>query len=179
MTLDEFWHHIAETQFADPDTHANNLSDRLAKLSPEDIVDFDYWWNVLHTEAYSRDLWAAAYYANGGCSDDGFIDFRNWLILRGRDAFYAVVSDPNALVDYVQGGTADCEFMCECYVAGDAWERGVGDDFDAYRALYAERHPVPIPVPELGENWDFEDPAQIRLRLPRFCHDESDPEGDP
>lgn len=32
-------------------------------------------------EAYRRDLWAAAYHANGGCSDDGFIDFRIWLIL--------------------------------------------------------------------------------------------------
>lgn len=182
MTLDEFWHHIAETQFADPEAHANNLSNRLAKLSPGDIVDFAYWWDVLHAEAYSRDLWAAAYYANGGCSDDGFIDFRNWLILQGRDAFDRVVADPNALADYVQGGAADGEFMCECYVAAEAWDKNPArraEGFPGFDALYAERHPKPIPVPELGEGWDFDDPAQLRLRLPRFCHDEPDPEGDP
>jgi hypothetical protein len=175
VTLDEFWDHIRLTKCADPDEHADALVERLVVLAPEDIVDFEYWWNLMFAEAYHRDLWGAAYCANGGCSDDGFIDFRSWLILQGRDVFQTVVSDPNALADRVVGGTADGEFMCECYIATTAWdknpERRAGG-FPAFEALYVARHPEPIPRRELGEPWDFDDPEQRRLRLPRFAGDD-------
>lgn len=35
-------------------------------------------------ESYRWDLWAVAYVANGGASDDGFEYFRGWLITQGR-----------------------------------------------------------------------------------------------
>src|SRR5947209_1752683 len=101
MTEDEFWGHIDATRRDDPDAHADALTGRLATRPAEDIVDFQFWWDRMSAAAYQRDVWAAAYYANGGCSDDGFDDFRAWLVLQGRDAFRAVVADPNRLADYV------------------------------------------------------------------------------
>ena len=71
MTLDEFWEHIRATRHEDPDDHAEHLTQQLVKLGAENIVDFACWWNLMMAEAYHRNLWAAAFYANGGCSDDG------------------------------------------------------------------------------------------------------------
>ncbi len=177
MTLDEFWEHIRATRRKDSEAHAELLTNRLVKRSREDIIDFAHWWNLMMAEAYHRNLWAAAYYVNGGCSNDGFIDFRSWLILQGRDVFHTVVSDPNTLADHVGNGEADGEFMCECDPACEAWdiafEGGAGEAADAaFNSLYKARHPGPFPTRELGESWDFDDPEQRKLRLPRFAGDE-------
>ncbi len=173
MTLDEFWDHIRATKRKDPEAHAERLAKRLAKLSAEDIVDFQHWWDLMMTEAYHRDLWAAAYYANGGCSDDGFEYFRSWLVQQGRDVFHAVVADPNALVDVVADGTADGEFMCECNPGAEAWFATFGGESDEeFSTLYNTRHPEPIPRRELSPDWDFDDPEQRKLRLPRFAGDD-------
>jgi hypothetical protein len=34
---------------------------------------------------------------NGGMSDDGFTDFRYWLISRGRDVYERALADPDSL----------------------------------------------------------------------------------
>ena len=176
MTLDEFWEHIRATKCKDPEVHADRLADRLAKGPREGIIDFAHWWNLMMMEAYRRNLWAAAYYANGGCSDDGFIDFRSWLILQGRDVFESAVADPNTLADHLGGGEADGEFMCQCHPANAAWDIAFGSDRDAsdaaFNALHDARHPGAIPKRELGEPWDFDDPEQRTLRLPRFAGDD-------
>jgi hypothetical protein len=177
MTEAEFWDHIRASRRRDPDAHAERLAARLANLPPENIVDFQAWWDRMLSEAYQRDLWAAAYYANGGCSDDGFDYFRAWLVLQGRETFEAVVADANNLADYVADGEADCEFMCECSPAWSAWDLAfpaqTADERDAaFNALYHKRHPNPLPTRELGERWDFDDAEQIKRRLPRFAGDE-------
>ena len=91
MTLDEFWDHIRATKRKDPDAHQERLVKRLAKLPVDDILDFGNWWWIVRCEAYSWNLWGAAYIINGGCSDDGFDYFRGWLILQGRDVFPELV----------------------------------------------------------------------------------------
>ena len=40
---------------------------------------------LVHAVLYRWDMWAAAYLIGGGCSDDGFIDFRAGLIAQGLD----------------------------------------------------------------------------------------------
>ena len=174
MILDEFWNHICATSEKNSDAHAERLAARLSTLPAEDIVDFQGWWDRMLSEAYQRDLWAVAYYANGGCSDDGFDYFRSWLVLQGREVFHAVVTDPNNLADSIADGRADGEFMCECSPAWTAWDlafptQPVDERDDAFNALYQERHPEPIAVRDLGETWDFDDEEQIVKRLPRFA----------
>jgi hypothetical protein len=172
MTIDEFWGYIDTSRHDDSDAQSERLVARLAGLPREDIVDFCFWWGRMHADAYRIDLWAAAYYVNGGCSDDGFDDFRNWLLLQGQAVFSAAVADPNTLADVCAGGTADGEFMSEGVPGWRAWDLAFGGaDADAvFNALYRARHPEDPPAPNLGERWDFDDPGLIRQRLPRFYH---------
>ena len=36
---------------------------------------------------------------NGGCSDDGFQYFRNWIISRGKEVYYAAKENPDNLIN--------------------------------------------------------------------------------
>lgn len=55
--------------------------------------------------AYQWLLWAAAYIIEGGCSDDGFMDFRYGLISRGRSVFERALADPDSLADVADDTT--------------------------------------------------------------------------
>jgi len=169
MTLDEFWDNIKKSRRRDPDAHADKLTDRLAKLPPDEILDFDYWWHFNLSESYDWTLWGAAYIINGGCSDDGFQYFREWLLLQGREIFQTAVSNPDSLADVVDGD----EVECECYPATTAWFRATGttEDDAGYAALEAaqkKRHKKWPRFPDLGDGWDFDDEREMKRRYPRL-----------
>ncbi len=176
MTREEFWDHIKASKRKDPEAHVERLTARLAKLPPDEILDFDHWWNMASAEAYRWNLWGAAYLLNGGCSDDGFEYFRDWLILQGKDVYQAAVENPDSLADVVDA--EQDEYECECYPGSRAWfqsRKAEGhDDDDDYAVLNAARlarHPErPVQRDEdMGENWDFDDDAEVRRRLPRLA----------
>ena len=169
MTLDDFWGHIKKTRRRDPEAHAEKLAARLAKLPPDDIVDFVHWWDFHIREAYDWTLWGAAYLINGGCSDDGFQYFCEWLLLQGREVFQAAVSHPDTLADVVDGD----EVECECYPGMDAWFAATGTEqdaagYDAFNAALTARHPKQERMPELGNDWSHDDDAQMQRRYPRL-----------
>lgn len=94
MTENLFWSLIE----AGGDTaldRAETLADRLADHAAKDIKGFAQIATDKAAEAYRADLWALAYLLMGGCSDDAFTDFRNWLILQGREVFEAALADPD------------------------------------------------------------------------------------
>lgn len=172
MTLDEFWDHIRATRRRDPEAHGDRLVKRLAKLSPEEIIDFDHWWKVSHRKAYRRALWDAAYVINGGCSDDGFHYFRDWLILQGRDVFEAAITDPDTLAAVVK---PDEEYEYEGHPALDAWfgATGTGDDQAGYLpwdAAYKARYPGTPPKAALIEDLTAEEELAVpELRFTRLA----------
>ena len=53
-------------------------------------------------EAYRWDLWAAAYLIQGGCSDDGFEYFCDWLISLGKHRFEAALRNPDSLAEVIE-----------------------------------------------------------------------------
>ncbi|MBX9581246.1 MAG: DUF4240 domain-containing protein [Gemmataceae bacterium] len=172
MTEDEFWGHIAASRPdpLDPDAQVDRLTARLAKLPPDDILDFQAHWDRAAARAERWDLWGAAYLIRGGCSDDGFHYFRCWLLLQGREAYEAAVADPDTLADM-----AGPRPMAEAGgVAGAyAWLAATGTAPDGgheafYEALDA-RHPGPWPSPPLGDDWDHDDAAEMRRRFPRLA----------
>ena len=73
------------------------LENHLLSLAPQDIQGFQQRYEALLIESNSWDLWGAAYLMNGGCSDDGFKYFRDWLISEGEGTFKQAVADPDAL----------------------------------------------------------------------------------
>jgi hypothetical protein len=97
MKKPDFWKHIELSKRSDPEEHEERLVNRLSKLPPSDILQFEKWWNSVHDAAYTWKLWGAAYLMNGGCSDDGFVYFRSWLILKGEAIYAAALKDPDTL----------------------------------------------------------------------------------
>ena len=171
MTLDEFWEHIHKSKRKDPNAHVEKLDARLAKLKPDEIIDFIHWWDTMIREAYSWELWGAAYLINGGCSDDGFHYFCQWLVLRGRDTFQAAVAKPDSLADVVDPDEGDVESGGT--PGPDAWfaatkRKPTAKSYEALRAAEIARHgPVPN-MPDLGDDWDFDDDKEMKKRYPRL-----------
>jgi hypothetical protein len=143
--------------------HAESLTRRLTKLPPAEIAAFDRIYRDHVAVAYSWDLWGAAYLINGGCSDDAFDYFRDWVISKGRTVYDAAVHEPDSLANVVT--EADIEECCEFeelrYAASRAWEAsaegempsGDGDD---------------QPAEPSGEPWD-EDMAVLVKRFPNLA----------
>jgi hypothetical protein len=145
----------------DPERQLAAARKRLAKLAPEEIRDFHRLFNRKLADAYTWDLWGAAYLINGGCSDDGFHYFRAWLISRGRTVYEAAVANPDSLVRLTDPDRDDYEFE-------DLW----GLALDAYKEITGQDMP-PVdfqwPSKPRGRRWDFGDDEQVTRRFPRLA----------
>jgi len=171
VDVDEFWGLIetARAEVADPSSPhlvTEVAVTHLARRPPSEIVGAaQTLWDVMAT-SYRGELWGAAYQINGGCSDDGFEYFRGWLLTQGRAAYEAAVGDPDSLADLpaVRAAAAADRDDLEC-------ETALGIASDAYRA--ATGHELPagaftIRYQRPTFDWDFEDEAETRQRLPRL-----------
>ncbi|MEV0567096.1 DUF4240 domain-containing protein [Dactylosporangium sp. NPDC050588] len=133
-----------------------------------DIAAFEQPFDELVAVSYRAGLWAAAYVINGGASDDGFEYFRGWLIAQGRETFERALADPDSLATHpaVVAAAAECDGLeCEDVLAV-VWQayrdRTGGEELPA-RAFT-------IRYPDLDPDWefDFDDEAEMRRRLPRL-----------
>src|SRR5260221_3451452 len=100
-----FWSLMEQTKrvnTANRDEQTELLVQELVKLPAADIIAFDEIFSELNNDAYDWNLWAAAYIINCGCSDDGFMDFRAWLIGQGKITFEKALPDPQILADVVE-----------------------------------------------------------------------------
>jgi hypothetical protein len=107
VDTDTFWSLVEDTRAeaaeAAPDSvveeHVATLTAALEELSDDEVRGFDRQLRAARGRANRWDLWAAAYVALGGASDDSFLDFRNWLISHGRDVFERALADPDSVAD--------------------------------------------------------------------------------
>ena len=168
MTHDQFWHLIANSRSDfDPSRSDGNMAlqaermeQLLSALPAAEVVEFARIFTQLYFAAYRWDLWAAAYIlGEGGCSDDGFMDFRYWLISMGRDVYEAAMADPQSLADVAdQPGVETIWFEEFGYVADRVLElKGVAE-----RSLPPG---VEHPAKPAGERWEDED---LPRRFPRL-----------
>ncbi len=133
MPGDMFWQIVerAAKSDHDPDAHVEALGAELRELALQEIISFEVAFRRHLNEAYTWDLWGAAYVIHGGCSDDGFEYFRRWLVARGRDVYEAALSDPDSLaqLDMRPGPDGVWEFEAIYYVARQIFEEkgGQGD----------------------------------------------------
>jgi hypothetical protein len=168
-TIDEadLWKLIEEAKAesnGDSDRQVELLVDKVAELSIADIFAFDDIFHAIRQTAYKRDLWSAAYLICGGCSDDGFMDFRAWLIAQGSKVFYAALRDPDILADIVESeedeivgisGHAHLEQMN--YVAVRSYEKKTDAQWPVFYAIH--RHPT-----EPTGEWDDSYQKMPRLK---------------
>lgn len=167
MIQAEFWGLVDETKRSDSDEHVQRLIARLATLPAAEILHFGHCWREAHTAAYDWNLWGAAYLINGGCSDDGFDYFRSWLLLKGETLYREALADPDRLAK-VRDVPDEAE--CECYPAAEAYSQVVpGTGHDGYYSALTTAHGPGTSRPEpSGEDWDPEDEAEAKRRLPEL-----------
>jgi hypothetical protein len=156
MNIDTFWQMIDETRAAssgDPDKQTILLEERLTHEPLDEIIAFERIWLRLDSEAFRADLWDAAYVIGCGCSDDGFMDFRAWLVQQGKDIFEAALADPETLVNVVEHGP-DTQRGGLWAVAMSAWKNKTDEtcipnldnisysthDFGEMRPTHEEKH---------------------------------------
>lgn len=164
MNLDSFWELIGKVIKAggdEPDEREAVLKLELECLSKEDLTEFYTHFSHCENEAYHWDLWAAAYIIGGGCSDDGFMDFRSSLILQGREIFEAALKDPDSL--------AALEF--------EDIEMTLFHEGYAYipAQVFADKHNGEIPAPDVefregpeGEPWEEESEEDLQQICPEL-----------
>ncbi|MEK8229205.1 DUF4240 domain-containing protein [Oerskovia sp. M15] len=121
------------------------------RLTPDEILAFAAEADEASAAAYAWPVWGAAYLIGGGCSDDGFMDFRDGLVLAGRDVFTRAVTDPDSLAEHPvvlgMAGEGDGWFGYESLdsLVGEAWTRATGrDDEEYYAAREAGRPPATV-----------------------------------
>ncbi|WP_445402646.1 DUF4240 domain-containing protein [Streptomyces sp. LE64] len=181
MDINEFWGVIdaarSATTAAKPFDEA--LVDELAARGAEDVLGYQAHFDDLRQAVYRWDVWAAAYLVGGGCSDDGFMDFRAGLIAAGRHWYETVAADPDALADHPavaggEGAPSDADFFYEGvnYAASDALKRitGGGTEFqELWQRYRAQREAPLVVVDDMGEEFDFDDDEEMARRLPRLA----------
>jgi hypothetical protein len=130
MQEEQFWRLIdtvraaARTQDERPDV----LTAKLSALDLGAIQAFQVRYEELLLRANRWDLWGAAYLMNGGCSDDGFKYFRDWLISEGRSAFEAALERPESLASLPKQEYFELELFG--YAASRAFEAKGGGELD-------------------------------------------------
>ncbi len=99
-----FWRLIADAKREAPaDDLPAELVRRLWALPDAALQRFhELFWRVMGQPGF--DVHETVFEVRGGCSDDDFIDFREWLITQGRERFYRVVNDPQVLHEWGEGG---------------------------------------------------------------------------
>jgi hypothetical protein len=152
------------------------LAGQLAARSPEQILDYQERYDQVHSALYKWDVWATAYLIGGGCSDDGFIDFRAGLIAQGRDWYEKVAACPDSLADHpvvadnVNQGRNPLEYEEVGYAASYAFQRMTGDEHGFNDAWFSGHAPGDYGdrSQDMGEKFDFDDAREMRRRLPRL-----------
>jgi len=166
MDITEFWKLIDKTREAangDAKKQSDILTEELTKLSEEEIISFEQIFKDLKDKAYIGNLWDAATVIMDGCSDDGFQEFREWLVGRGKEAYENAMKNPETLVDILEA--SEVIFPTLLGPAMEAYEKVTGKDMP----------PNPREWPELQGrptiNTDKEEAellAEISARFPKL-----------
>ncbi|MBA4369242.1 MAG: hypothetical protein C0403_16570, partial [Desulfobacterium sp.] len=98
MDTQKFWKIIEKIKDSEEPEEA--IKNQLNGLTPEEIVSYQEHFDAFFEKAYRWDLWGAAYIIEGGCSDDGFMDFRYGLISKGKEVYETSLKNPDNLADF-------------------------------------------------------------------------------
>ncbi|MFB6889349.1 DUF4240 domain-containing protein [Kitasatospora sp. NPDC056327] len=172
---DAFWALVAQARARTTAarTFAEQLTELLTGRPRDEIVAFELRFNHLHGALYRWDVWAAGYLVGGGCSDDSFMDFRAGVIALGRDWYERVLASPDSLAGHPWALGEDPAELEEVfdedtnYTGAMAFAATYGED-EWHRLFDAGQHTLQE-EPDMGEDFDFDDDAEMHRRLPRLA----------
>lgn len=128
INKETFWQLIGEMKVEcgqDIDASVGWLKRRLLQMPPEQSLRFHALVHGYEDAANRYGLWSvASLIKEYGCSDDGFIDFRAWLIAQGREIYMAALENPDSLSEVPV--YEDCTFEVFSYVGDYAYEEQTG-----------------------------------------------------
>jgi hypothetical protein len=168
MRTDDFWA-VIDRATADrpgsPAEVAKRVTAELGERAPDEIVAWGRHLDKVLAASGKEDLWAAAYLINGGCSEEGFDNFRGWLIANGRDVVARAVREPDSLADLpaVQAAaTTGAVFEAEevLTAAEEAHQQATGAELPPRE--------TPRTRPDPAMLWDFDNEEEMQKRLPRL-----------
>ena len=142
MDKEQFWNIVNEVHSStDPRNQKEVLAalrNRLRNLPSEEILEWKQIFSFYQDAARRNDLWAASAAMGAHSSDDGFMDFRSWLISQGHDVYMSALEDPESLVSVDTDGQ-ELNFEDYAYVPYRAYaerrayeEMSVGDILASY-----------------------------------------------
>jgi len=164
---DQFWKIIQtakDNANGDYEQQQEELADELRKLTPDDIILFGNRFRHFRGQANTWELWGAIYIIHGGCGDDSFNDFREWVIGQGREFYYKTINNPETLVDVDTDKIEDVEWEGLGYVPATVFEELTGQE-------------MPYPYQEqqetTGNEW-AEEGDDLKQMFPRLAAKYSD-----
>ena len=161
MTAGEFWEIVGETHDPDMETNERNLLSRLSKLSGAESIDFHRFWAERYCELYTYPLWGVACLVLGICTNDDFMDWRNWVISCGRDAYQIARDSPDELIPVIER-EPDAGMEGIGYIPQQDIESRGEECEEAFAAFdILEIHPDE----PTGEKWRTHD--ELKLLLPK------------
>lgn len=149
---ERFWKIIetAGLEADSPTEQVEAITSRLEEFRAGQIKRFQKILDQKMRLAYDWDIWALAYMAQGGCSDDAFEGFRAWLVLQGRRTFDLALQDIRKVMEFVPAGLeTDSAELCSAAVI--AYETRTG------KALPASKIPLENPK---GQAWEEDEIKQ-------------------
>jgi hypothetical protein len=168
MPEDQYWA-LIDQSIKNTDSEEDQetyLIEQLEKLPPTEIIGFRLRTDKLMYDTYTSELWCAGYVMLGGCSDDSFDYFRNWIIANGKEVYYNAKQDPDTLVVFdAEDGLFEAEWFG--YVANEAFTNKTGKDLYDYideENLTAKEGNYS----EIDFNWEEEDPESMKRICPKL-----------
>ena len=161
MNKEQFWNIVNEVHSStDPRNQKEVLAalrNRLRNLPSEEILEWKQIFSFYQDAARRNDLWAAGAAMGAHSSDDGFMDFRSWLISQGHDVYMSALKDPESLVSVNTDGQElnfeDYAYVpCKAYAERRAYEEmSVGDILASYIKWVATNEQQKQNNPAAGE----------------------------
>lgn len=167
MDRAEFWQ-LLDGTLGHEDRH-DRLTALLANYTPEQLIQFRLHYDAVLQEASTVDLWAVAHVSHGQCDDETFHNFREALIELGRPIFEQAVAHPDSLADYLTPGAPFVGMDNLGWPVVTAWTTKTGQSDDDFFTEVDRLDQRPLLGIEQGDWWSFNDPAEVRHRLPKIA----------
>jgi hypothetical protein len=142
------------------------LERELQDLSHDEFVGFAAHFDRFFGDACREDLWVVAYVVMGGCSNGCFMDFRKWLITRGKSVYAAAMHNPDSLrneFDKIPKGDIPLrEYYFETQFNARFGAEAYNEIHERYRLADFEPHRIRDPE----NRWTDNDEASMKRLCP-------------
>ena len=157
MDDETFWRIIEDSMGSGSEA----IKAKLCSLSRDDILEFHHTLTRMVAAACTFPLLAANFAIESYVSDEGFREFRAWLVSQGRGKYYSALKDPESIADWLEKDAVDeIDGAAMLLSAEDAYTEKYGD-MKVFETAASE------PDPDIIQDWP-DDKKEYRKRWPKL-----------